>query len=302
MATSVYFNNQGATREQFLIEDMVIESIRNHGIDVYYIPRDSQSQLDELFGDDPVKSFTSAYKLEVYLETFNDFQGNQEFFSKFGLQIDKGVELALARRTFERYIPFATRNTPKEGDLIYLPIQQKLMEIKFVEQEKNFFQLGRSTGGSRGGLDNRIMPYMYGLSCELFKYNGELLQTGVPIIDGVADQNAFSVEFTMQPGGGLTYKHGEIVYQGSTLATSTARGYVRNWDKVNSKLTLMHIRGSFASNTVVNGNSSQAAWTLLSGNMQENSTEKFDDNVRIESEGDNILDWSELNPFGSANE
>lgn len=302
MATSVYFNNQGASREQFLIEDMVIESIRNHGIDVYYIPRDSLSSLDELFGDDPVKTYSSAYKIEVYLETFNDFTGNQEFFSKFGLQVDKGVELALARRTFERYIPAATRNTPKEGDLIYLPIQQKLMEIKFVEQEKNFFQLGRSTTRASGGLDNKIMPYMYGLSCETFKYNGELLATGVPSIDEVGDQNAFSVEFTMAEGGTSTYKDGEIVYQGASLAAATARAYVRIWDKPNLKLTLRNIRGAFATGTLIKGVSSEAEWTLASGNVQEDATESFDDNMRIETEGDNILDWSETNPFGSANE
>lgn len=302
MSVSVYFNNQGATREQFLIEDMVIESIKNHGIDIYYLPRDSQSQLDELFGDDPVKSYTSAYNVDVYLETFNDFQGNQEFFSKFGLQVEKGVELAIARRTFERYIPITVRNTPKEGDLIFLPVQNKLMEIKFVEQEKNFFQLGRSSGGSRGGLDNRIMPYMYGLSCETFKYNGELLNTGVPIIDAVADANAFSVEYTMQTGGSLTFRDGEVVYQGASLATSTAKAYVKTWDRINRKLTLRNIRGAFSSNTAVIGTSSNASWILLSGNVQEDATEPFDDNMRIENEADNILDWSELNPFGSANE
>jgi len=301
MATSVYFNNQGATREQILIEDMVIESIRFHGIDVYYIPRNSQSELDELFGDDPVKSFTMAYKLEVYLESFNDFQGNQEFFSKFGLQIDKGLEVALARRTFEKYLPRTSRNTPKEGDLIYFPTQQKLMEIKFVEQEKNFFQLGRSTS-SRGGLDNRIMPYMYGLSCEVLKYNGEYIATGIPAIDEVVDQEAFSVEFTMQAGGTSTYVDGELVYQGPTLESSTARAYVSNWDKVNLKLRLRNIRGAFNASSTVRGNSSGAQWTLLSGNVQEDATNTFDDNVRIETEGDNILDWSETNPFGSANE
>ncbi len=103
MAVSVYFNNQGATREQFLVEDLIIESIKNHGIDIYYIPRDSQSSIDELFGDDPVKSFTHAYKIEMYLETFNDFTGNQEFFSKFGLEIQKDAKVAVARRTFEKY-------------------------------------------------------------------------------------------------------------------------------------------------------------------------------------------------------
>ena len=141
MGTSHYFNNQAASREQLLIEDMIIESIRNHGIDVFYIPRGSQSALDELFGDDPVKSFTSAYQIEMFLETFNDFEGNQEFFSKFGLEVQKSARVAVARRSFERFIPNDTRSAPKEGDLIWLPSMEKLMEIKFVEQEKNFFQL-----------------------------------------------------------------------------------------------------------------------------------------------------------------
>jgi len=302
MATSVYFNNQGASREQFLIEDMVIESIKNHGIDVYYIPRDSQSELDELFGDDPVKSFSGAYKMEMYWESFNDFTGNQEFFSKFGLQVEKGVEMALARRTFEKYVPYESRNTPKEGDLVFLPVQNKLMEIKFVEQEKNFFQLGRSSTRSHGGVDQRIMPYMYGLTLETFKYNGELLQTGVPMIDSVADYNAFSVAYTMQAGGTSTYKMGEIVYQGGSLATATAKAYVRDWNKTSLQLILRNIRGAFAANSVIKGYNSGAQWTLVSGNTQEDATEPFDDNTRIESEADNILDWSETNPFGSANE
>ncbi len=146
MATSVYFNNQKATVEQHLLEDLIIESIKNHGIDVYYIPRDSQSSIDELFGDDPVKTFSQAFKIEMYLESFQDYEGNKEFFGKFGLEIQETAKLCMARRTFERYVTSAskvTSNVPKEGDLIYLPVQFKLMEIKFVEEEKNFFQLGK---------------------------------------------------------------------------------------------------------------------------------------------------------------
>ena len=288
--TSVYFNNQAATREQFLIEDMIIESIQNHGIDVYYIPRDSQSELDELFGDDPVKSFTSAYKIDVYLETFNEFQGNQEFFSKFGLEIEKSARVAIARRTFERYIPHTVRNTPKEGDLIYLSVQQKLMEIKRVEEEKNFFQAGKKA------------PYMYGLNIESFTHNGELLRTGVPSVDLIADSSAFSVKYTMQAGGSSSFRSGELVYQGSTLNASTARAYVQNWNAVTRELYLIHIRGVFASNTLIKGVDSNAQWTMTSGNVQEDASEEFDDNIRIETEADNILDWSETNPFGSANE
>lgn len=300
MATSVYYNNNGSVREQMLLEDMVIESIKNHGIDVYYIPRDSQSSLDELFGDDPVKSYTSAYALEVYLETFNDFEGNEEFFSKFGLEVNKGVSVTIARRTFERYLPNALRNTPKEGDLIWFPTQLKLMEIKFVEQEKSFFQLGRPGGkGAVSAVAGAKVGYMYQITCETFKYNGELLRTGVPQIDAIADLRAFSVNYTLNAGGSGTFRTNEIVYQGSSLATATAKGYVVDWDKPSRVLELRNVKGSFTVNTAIKGVASNANWSLASANVQEDASTTFDDNVRIETEADDgILDFTEVNPFG----
>lgn len=290
MAVSVYFNNQGATREQMLIEDMVIESIKNHGIDVYYLPRESHSELDRLFGDDPVKKFTKAYKIDMYLESFQDFEGNQEFFSKFGLQIQKEARVAVARRTFERYVPKLLRNLPKEGDLIYLPVQQKILEIRFVEEEKNFFQAGK------------LAPYMYGLNLEVFKYNGEIFNTGVAEIDSIADLSAYGIEFTMNTGGTGTYELHEIVYQGASLAAATAKGYVSSWDLPTRKLIIRNIKGSFASNTTINGSESNAQWTMTSGDPQENATDAFEENVLLENEADNILDWTETNPFGSIDE
>lgn len=287
MATSVYFNNQKATTEQHLLEDLIIESIKNHGIDVYYIPRDSQSSIDELFGDDPVKSFTRAFKIEMYLETFNDFEGNQEFFSKFGLQIQKDAKVAVARRTFDRYVKFE-RNVPKEGDLIFLTVQQKLMEIKFVEEEKNFFQAGK------------LLPYMYGLSLETFKYNGEYLNTGMSEIDTIADAQAITTNYVMSSGGSGAYTSLEWVYQGASLATSTARGVVAKWDKPTLTLELRNIRGAFAANTLIKGNSSNAQYTLATAPdmIKDANEESMQDNFRIETEADNILDFSEANPFG----
>lgn len=292
MVTSVYFNNQKASVEQQLLEDLIIESIKNHGIDIYYIPRESQSSIDELFGDDPVKTFKNAIKIEMYLETFQDYEGNKEFFSKFGLQIAETARLCIARRTFERHITKQypeTHHVPKEGDLIYLPIQYKLMEIKFVEEEKNFFQLGRDSKN----------PYMYGLTVEAFKYNGELLQTGVTEIDRISDIRGFGVEHTMNSGGTGTYSKYEWAYQGVSLVTSTARAVVANWDKPNRKLHLKNIRGEFLSNTVIKGNSSGAIWNLGNYNFMQNiNAESIEDNVSIETEADNFLDFSENNPFG----
>lgn len=286
MPTSVYFNNQNATREQFLIEDLIIESIKNHGIDIYYMPRESQSTFDELFGDDPVKTFTKAYPIDMYLETSNDFEGNQEFFSKFGLEIQKEAKVAVARRTFERYVPTSLRNTPKEGDLIYMPIQAKLLEIKKVEEEKNFFQAGKAA------------PYMYGLLIETFKYNGELFNTGIDIIDAIADTRSFGVDYEMITGGLGTYNLNEIVYQGPTLATATAKGIVSNWNISTRILKLRNVKGEFAANSKITGSQSFADWTLDFVDTMEDSTTTFDDNVRIEQEADNILDFTEANPFG----
>lgn len=265
---------------------MIIESIKNHGIDIYYIPRDSQSSLDELFGDDPVKSFTRAYPMEAYLESFNDFEGNSEFFSKFGLEIQKSARMAIARRTFEQNLPTDLRNLPKEGDLIWMPVQQKILEIRRVEEEKNFFQAGK------------LAPYMFGLNIETFKYNGELINTGIEAIDKVCENNAYSVEYTMTAGGIGSFNTTEIVYQGASLAAATAKGYVTSWDKPTRILRIRNIKGEFVAGTLVRGATSAAAWTLSSGNTQENATDPYEDNVRIETEADSILDFTETNPFG----
>jgi hypothetical protein len=287
MPTSPYFNNQAATREQFLLEDLVIESIRNHGIDIFYLPRDSRSQLDTLFGDDPVKSYTSAFAIDMYLDTFNNFEGNQEFFSKFGLEIQKTAQITVARRTFEKLMPTDIRALPKEGDLIWLPVQEKLMEIRFVEEEKNFFQLGK------------IAPYMFKLSIESFKYNGELIKTGIISIDNVADASAFGILYNLIAGGSGSYIAHEVVYQGNTLGTATALAYVSVFDKPGLTLKLRNIKGQFNATNPIIGVDSGAAY-LINANYDDmdDVADNFRDNVLLQTEADNFIDFTESNPFG----
>lgn len=294
--TSVYFNNQNASREQILLEDMVIESIKNHGIDIYYIPRSSQGLIDSLFGDDPIKYFDYAFKIDMYLETFSDYGGQQEFFSKFGLQIEKTAKVAVARRTFEKYVNRNIRELPLEGDLIYLPTQRKLMEIRFVERDMSFFQLGK------------IQPYMYALSLETFKYNGEFLNTGIEEIDAVADESAVSINFELDTdsyGSNATFIRGEIAFQGTQgdVANSSAKGIVVEFDRPDGILRLRNIKGSF-SNTganVIYGNSTGASANLVSYDIIDNASipdGDIGDNVIIEQEADLVLDFSEHNPWG----
>lgn len=290
MPVSVYTNNQGATREQILLEDMVIESIKLWGIDVYYLPRTSQSILDTLFGDDPVKYYDQAIKIDMYLETFNDYGGQQEFFSKFGLQIEKTARLALARRTFERFVSQNLRNLPKEGDLVYLPVQRKLMEIRFVERDRNFFQLGK------------FQPYMYVLSMETFKYNGEFLNTGIEEIDVIADESAVSTNYNLTANtGSVSYERGEVAYQGTDVMTSTAKGIVVTYDRPTNVLRLRNIKGRFTNNTIIKGATTGAVFNLDSYDILYDATipqGEVGDNLIIQEEADSILDFSETNPFG----
>ena len=291
MGVSNYFNNQKAYTEQLLLEDLIIESVKNHGIDVYYIPKNSQSSIDPLFGDDPVKMYDKAIKLEMYMETFRDYEGNKEFFSKFGLEIQETARLCVARRTFEKYV--WKELPPKEGDLVYLPVQYKLMEIKFVEEEKNFFQLGRDS----------VNPYMYSLSMEAFKYNGELLQTGVTEIDRIANKQAFNLDHILASGGSGSYVNYEWAYQGDSLENCIAKGVVSKWDLPNRTLTLRNIKNDFLPGMPIIGNSSGAVWNLESDNtMQDSNIRDINDNVRIELESDNYLNFDENNPFGNPHE
>lgn len=289
MPTSVYFNNQNATREQMLLEDLVIESIKNHGIDVYYIPRTSQGTLDSLFGDDPVKYFDQAIKIDMYLETFQDFGGQQEFFSKFGLQIEKTARLAVARRTFEKYIKSTLRLMPKEGDLIFMPTQRKLMEIRFVERDASFFQLGK------------VVPYMYALSLETFKYNGEFLNTGIEEIDLMGDESALSLNFNVAPTSTESFVRGEVASQNANAAF----GIVVSYDRPEGVLRLRNIKGEFvntANANTITGLTSGATCTLDDYNLLYNATipqGEIGDNVIIEQEANTYLDFSESNPFGS---
>jgi hypothetical protein len=86
------------------------------------------------------------------------------------------------------------------------------------------------------------------------------------------------------------------------LAAATAKGYVSSWDLPNRKLIIRNIKGSFAANTVIKGSESNAQWTMTSGDPQENATDDFEENVLLENEADNILDWTETNPFGTSDE
>lgn len=166
MATNVFFNTYNKNgNEASLLDDLVIESIRIHGVDNVYVTRSLQA-VDEILNEDDLSIFNAAYDIEMYVKTVDGFGGEGDFLSKFGLQIRDQVTFTVAHRTFEKHVTRydEAKIRPMEGDLIYFPINEKFFKIMHVEHESIFYQLGALN--------------VYDLQCELFEYSNERFQTG----------------------------------------------------------------------------------------------------------------------------
>ena len=292
MPTSVYFNNYASVQEQRVLEDLIVESIKIMGFDGYYLPNDNDQARDLLYGEDPVKKFESAFPVELYLSNFQGYEGQEDFFSKFGLEIKNNVKVILSRRTFEQRIPQNTFTRPREGDLIYVPFLNgygEVFEITFTEQAKDFFQLGRKA------------PYFYELSLEKYKFSQEKIDTGVYDIDLITTDSGYTIDLSMQSGTG-NYTRKEIVYQSvdSTQANATVVALVSKWDGVANTLSVTNISGQFVDGYTVYGASSNARWTVQTFDpLQVNVKDEHYDNKYIQTQGDSIIDFSETNPFGN---
>lgn len=179
MATSVFFNNFQSSQEQLLIENLIIESIKIYGLDMYYIPRIYKNK-DEIYGNDAVSEYNKSYFVDMYIKDVNGFQGEGDFLSKFNLQIRDQVTLTIARRTFFDEIGnIENMPRPKEGDLIFFPLNRKVFVVKFVEQEAIFYQLGALQ--------------TFDLVCELWEYSNERVNTGIEEIDSKAQKYSFDM-------------------------------------------------------------------------------------------------------------
>ena len=292
MATSHYFNNYGSTNEQRVIEDLIVESIKIMGFDAYYLPNTNDQARDLLYGEDPLKKFTTAFQLELYLSNSTEYMGEKEFFSKFGLEIKNQVSVIMSKRAFSERVPQNTYTRPREGDLIYVPFLNgtgELYEIKFTNQTKDFFMLGRQ------------VPYFYELDLEKFRYSQEAIQTGNDDIDSVVTDSAYTINLYMSGTNNINYTFKEVVFQTPdyTQANATAVALVQTWTPSLGLLTVTNIAGEFNLNQLVVGASSNAQSTLVSFNPLENPARKeVYDNQYINIQGTDITNTSEINPFG----
>jgi hypothetical protein len=288
MATNLYFNNFQNTPEQRLVEDLMIETIKINGVDVYYIPNINEEKRDLLYGEDPLKKFTGAYPVEMYIVNVDGYEGEREFFSKFGLEIRNNMSVIVSKRSFARWVP-QTYIRPREGDLIYVPfLSQKgeMYEIRYVNYSEAFYVLGNK------------YPYFYKLELEKFKYSQETIDVGIPEIDDLVSDEAYQIELQMSTAtGNGNFIKGESVHNTS----NTVYGTVTYWDNPTGILKVTDIYGTFANNMLVRGNTSNASYTTSASpdELKDNLDREEYDNKLIQTEANTIIDFSESNPFGS---
>lgn len=245
MPTNFYFQSgltSGTTNEQRLVEDLVIESLKIYGHDIYYLPRTIVNQ-DTIFDEDTLSQFTQAYPLEMYFENVDGFEGQGDLFTKFGIEIRDQATFVLSKRRWEQLVDtsggeFPLDARPSEGDLLFFPLTGSLFEIKLVEFQNPFYQLSKIN--------------VFKMQCELFEYSSEVIQTGIDVIDNIYEEqtlDTFLFQFLLEDGTLFLQEDGSsIILEDYALTKSTA-----NTDNTN---------------------------------------------FVTENEADDILDFSEVNPFG----
>lgn len=204
--TNVFFNNFDASSEQIVLEDIIIEAIRIYGQDMIYLPRKFVA-YDGLFGEDGQSVYDTALPIELYVKSVDGFTGDGIFMSQFGLQIQDQVTFTMAKRIFEVEIAKITNNPrPNEGDLIYFPLNKKLFQIQFVDYRPFFYQLGALQ--------------TYDITCTLFEYNNEIINTGIKDIDELQTKfsfNAFDYSLTDQDDIPFVTEEGDLLVNESYM-------------------------------------------------------------------------------------
>lgn len=190
MALNTFFNNHESYEEQSLVESLVNESIKMYGYDVWYLPRTLKSK-DEIYGEDTISEYNDKYMIEMYIKNVEGFEGEGDFLSKFNLQIRDEITFTVSKSRYAQEIGHQEAFTrPREGDLIYFPLNGKIFNIKFVEHEVPFYQLGSL--------------YTYDLRCELFEYSNEKFNTSIDEIDAIETQHSLALDVTKDANNNVT--------------------------------------------------------------------------------------------------
>ena len=285
MPTNNYFGNKLTSfPQQELLNSLTREVIKINGVDVLYLPR-SVIKEDTLLGEDTLSKFENAYEVEMYINTAEGFGGEGDMISKFGLDIKDELILVVNKERF--YIECGIA-TPREGDIIYLPLSKGLYEVKFVEDEKPFYSLGKNT--------------VYELTCETFVYSEEKFEipelSSGKIFDKIEREHAITITLRTENSAD-DYEVDEEIFQGANLATATAKGIVASF--TSNSVKVFNVVGTFVAGTedvpiTLIGHKSLTSRNLTAVDDQDLNT-SYAENKQFETEGDSILDFSETDPW-----
>ncbi len=288
MSTNHYIN-QNVKSEQSLFEDLIIESVKFYGTNVYYLPRDIVNE-DNIWMDDVPSKFNSSYVIEMYPLNNDGFGGDGDLFTKFGIEIRDQATFVVARRRWNeavyKFDNEISTARPAEGDLIYLPLSKSIFEIMKVEHESPFYQ-----------LSNLVV---YELHCELFEYNDEKMDTNIEAIDNI-ELSGYQLALTLVDSADNDFVIGNTLSQ--TLAGAvTISGEIIDYNDFDNVITVAHIGADDGNyHMFVTGR----ATSLASDSSDINRTisfvgEQFGDQTmdRFDAKSFDFIDFSESNPFG----
>ena len=257
MAVNHHFqggNGIGNDAEKRLHENLIIEGLKIYGFDCYYLPRTLVNQ-DLILGEDVASRFNASYLLEMYMETTEGFQGEQELVSKFGLEIREDTTFTIAKRRWEDAVgdqaTLIKSGRPNEGDLIYFPMMKSYFEIQFVEDQEPFYQLGN-------------LP-VYKLRCTRFEYSNERIDTNVSDINKLEDDKSLDL---LAHQFSLENEDGAVLLEGDEINYLILETYDQQTQQP----------------------------------YADNSTFESDAGFGTTSTNDDILDFTERNPFGEVDE
>ena len=277
-------------KEQLLYENLVIEALKIYGQDVYYLPRDIVNE-NRVFGHDVPSRFNSSYKIEMYIDNIEGFDGEGDLFTKFGVEIRDEATFVVSRRRWKQTIKYTDNeinsNRPREGDLIYSEMSNKMFEITHVEHEQPFYQL-------------QNVP-VFKCRAQLFEFSDEDFDTGIERLDDIDKDYAYTYNLILQNNTDKIRQGMTVTQMLDSAENISITGEVSNYNNTTKVLSLIHVGATdgkfhnFITTRTVSipgvggfGITSVAEDNKISNNEQNDDFSTLTD----------FLDFTENNPFG----
>lgn len=287
-----YYIRDNVKAEQNLYEDLVIESLKIYGQDVYYLPRETVFE-DRVFGDEIPATYNSSYKIEMYIDNIEGFDGEGDLFTRFGVEIRDEATFVVSRRRWNATIGAdnsINSERPREGDLIYLPLSKSMFQITHVEHEQPFYQLAN-------------LP-TFKCRAQLFDFNSENFDTGIEEIQDIEKDHGYTYLLKIQGADVLNRKPIEV---GTTITQNQSgilvTAEVAKYSDSDGTVHAINLASSdatfklFQADSTVTVDSATNIHTLQTVS-ELNKLSENEQNTDFGTFGDDFLDFSESNPFG----